>query len=94
LLRQCGCPRQARHYVQKKTAHASEQQRPDVKGRRRAWFYGQLDLDAEKLIFIDETAASTKMARLRGRWRCRSLRATRARWSAPADAPNAQSDSK
>jgi hypothetical protein len=60
-------PRQARHHVQKKTAHASEQQRPDVKARRRAWFYGQLDLDAEKLIFIDETAASTKMARLRGR---------------------------
>jgi transposase len=35
--------------------------------RRRAWFDGQLDLDPEKLIFIDETAASTKMARLRGR---------------------------
>src|SRR4051812_6005008 len=51
----------------KKTAHASEQQRPDVLRRRRAWFDGQLDLDPEKLIFIDETAASTKMARLRGR---------------------------
>ncbi|EHK54827.1 transposase, partial [Mesorhizobium alhagi CCNWXJ12-2] len=48
-------------------AHASEQQRPDVKARRRAWFDGQLDLDPEKLIFIDETSASTKMARLRGR---------------------------
>lgn len=31
------------------------------------WFDGQLDLDPERLIFIDETAASTKMARLRGR---------------------------
>jgi transposase len=59
--------RQARHHVQKKTAHASEQQRPDVKARREAWFDGQLDLDPEKLIFIDETSASTKMARLRGR---------------------------
>jgi transposase len=59
--------RQARRHVQKKTAHASEQQRPDVKARRRAWFDGQLDLDPEKLIFIDETSASTKMARLRGR---------------------------
>jgi transposase len=38
-----------------------------VKTRRRAWFDGQLDLDPEKLIFIDETSASTKMARLRGR---------------------------
>jgi transposase len=40
-----------------------------VKAARRAWFEGQLDLDPEKLIFIDETGASTKMARLRGRAR-------------------------
>lgn len=53
--------------VQKKTAHAAEQQRSDVKAARRAWFDGQLDLDPEKLIFIDETGTSTKMARLRGR---------------------------
>jgi transposase len=59
--------RQARLYVQKKTAHASEQQRADVKAARTAWFEGQLDLDPEKLVFIDETGASTKMARLRGR---------------------------
>lgn len=35
--------------------------------RRRAWFDGQLDLDPAKLVFIDETGLSTKMARLRGR---------------------------
>jgi transposase len=35
--------------------------------RRQAWFDGQLDLDPEKLVFIDETALSTKMARMRGR---------------------------
>ena len=35
--------------------------------RRQAWFDAQPDLDPEKLIFIDETSASTKMARLRGR---------------------------
>lgn len=44
--------------------------------RRRAWFKGQPDLDPERLVFIDETGASTKMARLRGRskrgTRCRS----------------------
>ena len=34
---------------------------------REAWFEGQLDLDPAKLVFIDETAATTKMARLRGR---------------------------
>jgi transposase len=38
-----------------------------VKARREAWFDSQLDLDPTKLIFIDETSASTKMARLRGR---------------------------
>lgn len=51
----------------KKTAHASEQQRPDVRRRREAWFDAQPDLDPERLVFIDETGASTKMARLRGR---------------------------
>lgn len=51
----------------KKTAHAAEQERPDVAARRLAWFEAQPDLDPEKLVFIDETGASTKMARLRGR---------------------------
>lgn len=51
----------------KKTAHASEQNRPDVAARRQAWFNAQPDLDPEHLVFIDETGASTKMARLRGR---------------------------
>ena len=74
-----GVPRSARHHVQKKTAHASEQQRADVLRRRRAWFEGQLDLDPARLIFIDETAASTKMARLRGR----SKRGDRCRASIP-----------
>ena len=65
--RRCGCSRQARRHPKKSTAHASQKQRPDVKARRRAWLEGQLDLDPRKLIFIDETAASTRMARLRGR---------------------------
>jgi transposase len=34
---------------------------------RQDWFEGQLDLDPERLVFIDETWASTTMARLRGR---------------------------
>jgi hypothetical protein len=38
-----------------------------VKAAREAWFEGQLDLDPERLVFIDETSASTKMARLYGR---------------------------
>ncbi len=35
--------------------------------RRRAWFGAQPDLDPERLIFVDESGATTKMARLRGR---------------------------
>ncbi|MBW9051560.1 IS630 family transposase [Rhizobium mesosinicum] len=63
----------------KKSAHALEQDRPDVLKRRRAWFDGQLDLDPEKLIFIDETGLSTKMARLRGR----AMRGERCRAGVP-----------
>ena len=44
--------------------------------RRQAWFDEQPELDPQRLVFIDETGASTKMARLRGRakrgQRCRS----------------------
>jgi transposase len=38
-----------------------------VKAARQNWFDGQDDLDPERLIFIDESGLSTKMARLRGR---------------------------
>jgi len=51
----------------KKTAHAAEQQRPDVWQRRLAWFETQPELEPERLVFIDEAGASTKMARRYGR---------------------------
>jgi hypothetical protein len=35
--------------------------------RRWEWFEGQLDLDPDRLVFIDETWASTNMARTHGR---------------------------
>ncbi|MCJ9674927.1 MULTISPECIES: IS630 family transposase [unclassified Neorhizobium] len=63
----------------KKSAHALEQDRPDVLKRRRVWFDGQLNLDPEKLIFVDETGLSTKMARLRGR----AIRGERCRAGVP-----------
>ena len=53
--------------MEKKTAHASEQDRPDILKRREDWFDGQLDLDPGRLVFIDETWASTNMARRYGR---------------------------
>jgi transposase len=54
-------------HAQKKTAHAAEQDRPDILKRRQDWFERQIDLDPERLVFIDETWASTKMARSHGR---------------------------
>jgi transposase len=54
-------------HTEKKTAHATEQDRPDILTQREAWFEGQPDLDPARLVFIDETAASTKMARRYGR---------------------------
>ena len=53
--------------MEKKTAHASEQDRPDILKQREAWFANQLDLDPERLVFIDETWATTNMARKKGR---------------------------
>jgi transposase len=47
--------------------------------RRQAWFEAQPDLDPERLVFIDETGASTKMARRHGR----SLRGERCRAPVP-----------
>ena len=53
--------------VKKKSAYAAEQDRPDVVEEREDWFDGQLDLDPEKLVFVDESFATTNMARRYGR---------------------------
>ncbi|KQM81672.1 transposase [Sphingomonas sp. Leaf23] len=49
--------------------HATEQDLPDLLKSWEEWFDGQLDLDPERLIFIDETWASINMARRHGRCR-------------------------
>ena len=51
----------------KKTLHAAEQDRPDVKAARENWRKDQSGWDPAKLIFIDETGTATNMTRLRGR---------------------------
>jgi transposase len=51
----------------KKTLHASEQERADVQAARREWQAAQPALDITKLVFLDETGASTNMARRYGR---------------------------
>jgi transposase len=62
----------ARHGItrKKKTGHAAEQERDDVAVAREEWFESELDLDPEKLVFIDETSISTNMARRFGRAPC------------------------
>lgn len=37
----------------KKSAHALEQERPDVLKRRQDWFAAQPDLDPQSLVFIE-----------------------------------------
>mgnify|MGYP001365022720 CR=1 FL=1 len=51
----------------KKTLRAAEQERPDVAEKRAAFRVEQLGLDPRRLVFIDETWATTNMTRLRGR---------------------------
>jgi transposase len=51
-----------------------------VRAAREAWFAGQPDLDPERLVFLDETAATTSMARRYG-W---APRGERCRIAAPA----------
>jgi transposase len=77
--RHCGGCSIATRSRSKKTAHAAEQNRPDVLTRRWKWFEAQLNLEPERLVFIDETWASTKMARTRGR----ALRGERLRAAIP-----------
>ncbi len=51
----------------KKTLHASEQEREDVKQARQAWMEALPAMNVEKPVFIDETWATTNMTRRYGR---------------------------
>jgi transposase len=52
--------------VQKKVVQAAEQDRVDVKEKRRVGRERMPGLDPKKLVFIDETGANTKMTRRYG----------------------------
>src|SRR5438309_525675 len=58
--------RRPRPVAEKKSVRASEQDRPDVAAARTAWRAAQAGLDPERLVFVDETWASTRMARTHG----------------------------
>lgn len=52
---------------------AAERERADVAERRRVWIVHRqprMRLEPSRLVFIDETAVTTKMTRLRGRSLC------------------------
>ena len=51
----------------KKTLHAIEQNREDVKAKREAWRAFQSEMDIDKLVFLDESGINTGMTRLYGR---------------------------
>jgi transposase len=55
--------------AKKKTQHAAEQDRPDVAAARAVWRDRQAALSPQRLVFVDETWATTTMARRHGRAR-------------------------
>src|SRR6185369_7513531 len=57
----------ARPDAEKKRLRAAEQDRPDIAAARAAWIAQQPRLAGARLIFLDETWATTNMARSHGR---------------------------
>jgi transposase len=53
--------------TQKKRLRAAEQDRADIAAARRAWVLAAPSLDPARLVFLDETWATTTMARTHGR---------------------------
>lgn len=53
--------------AKKKSLHAAEQDRPDVKVRRNDWREKTVHMDLRRLVFLDESGAKTNMTRLYGR---------------------------
>src|ERR1700674_5770353 len=63
----CGASLSAIRSPSKKSLRAAEQERADVARARRRWMREQGMFDSARLVFIDETAANTKMVRMNGR---------------------------
>jgi transposase len=56
-----------RFFVRHGMTRKKRMARPAVLRQRRHWFDGQLDLEPERLLFIDETWTATNMTRSHGR---------------------------
>ena len=55
------------HHAKKKTRRAAEQDRPELKAERAAWRQEFAAIDPARLVFVDESGASTAMDRTHGR---------------------------
>lgn len=53
--------------AKKKSTHAAEQDRPDVKAARDAWFGQFAEVRVNQLVFLDEFGATATMQRTHGR---------------------------
>src|SRR5262249_54363338 len=63
----CGASSRAKTSRLKKSERAAEQERPDVAEARTQWAKDRSALDPSRLVFVDESGASTQMARRHGR---------------------------
>ena len=71
----CGASSSGTTSRSKKTLHAAEQQRADVARARRRWMRAPGRVaDPAHLVFLDETAANTKLMRVGGRCPARRKR--------------------
>jgi hypothetical protein len=52
---------------QKKTLRAAEQERPEIAAEREAYRQQMSELPVERLVFLDESGVTTKMARTHAR---------------------------
>jgi transposase len=57
----------AGHHAKKKSRRAAEQDRPELKAERAAWREEFAAVDPTRLVFVDESGASTAMDRTHGR---------------------------
>jgi transposase len=55
------------HHAEKKSRRAAEQDRPELKAERDAWCEEFAAIDPSRLVFLDESGASTAMDRTHGR---------------------------
>jgi transposase len=57
----------AGRHAKKKSRRAAEQDRPELKAQRQAWRQEFAAIDPARLVFVDESGASTAMDRTHGR---------------------------